>query len=293
MNKCNLCPRNCQVDRITKLGYCKAPNKLVVAKAYLHKREEPCISNKKGSGTVFFSFCNLRCIYCQNYEISTKHFGKRISINRLSQIFLELEQLGADNINLVTPTHYVDKIVKAIKIAKKNNLKIPIVYNSSAYENVNTIKKLNNLVDIYLPDLKYYDNELAIKYSNAKDYFYYATNAIETMYKQVGKCIFDKNGKMLKGMIVRHLMLPTHLEDSKKIIKYLYDKYKDNIYISIMRQYTPIRKLKYQELNQTVASDEYNQLVNYAYDLGIRNAYIQEEDAISDSFIPNFDNEGI
>lgn len=293
MSKCNLCPRNCLVDRVNKLGYCQAPNDLVVAKAYLHKWEEPCISNKKGSGTVFFSFCNLRCIYCQNYQISTNHLGKKISVNHLSKVFLDLQDKQADNINLVTPTHYVPKIIEAIKIAKKSGLNIPIIYNSSAYENESTIDSLNNLIDVYLPDLKYYSDDLAIKYSNANNYFHYATKAIDKMYKQVGKCKFDKDGKIIKGVIVRHLMLPTHIEDSKKIIKYLYEKYQDNIYISIMRQYTPIRKLKYDELNKKVEEDEYNELINYAYDLGIRNAYIQEEESISESFIPNFDNEGI
>ncbi len=293
MNKCNLCPRMCLVDRVNKLGYCRASLDLKVAKAYLHKWEEPCISNKNGSGTVFFSFCNLKCIYCQNYEISFCSKGKIISVERLSQIFLQLQDKKADNINLVTPTHYANEIKKAIILAKNNGLKIPIVYNSSAYENVSVIKSFEGLIDIYLPDLKYYDNEIAIKYSNAKDYFYYATRAIDQMYKQVGKCVFDNNGKLLKGVIVRHLVLPSNIEDSKKIIKYLYDKYKDNIYISIMRQYTPIRKLKYENLNRKLLDCEYNEVVNYAYDLGIRCAYIQDEDSISSSFIPNFDNENV
>lgn len=294
MNNCKLCPRNCGVNRENnELGYCLASNDMKIAKAYLHKWEEPCISGKLGSGTIFFSHCNLRCIFCQNYEISTKHFGKIVSIDRFSKICLELQEKGAANINLVTPTHYVPLIIKGIKLAKKKGLTIPIVYNSSAYENVETIESLKGIVDIYLPDLKYYDNDIAIKYSNAFDYFKYATLAIDKMYKQVGKCVFDKDGNLIKGVIVRHLMLPSHLEDSKKIIKYLYDKYQNNIYISIMRQYTPIKKLKYEELNTTVKDYLYDELIDYAYDLGIRCAYIQEEESCSDSFIPKFDNEGI
>lgn len=294
MNNCKLCPRNCGVNRENnELGYCLASSDMKIAKAYLHKWEEPCISGKLGSGTIFFSHCNLRCIFCQNYEISTKHFGKIISIDRFSEICLELQEKGANNINLVTPTHYVPLIIKGIKLAKNKGLTIPIVYNSSAYENVETIESLKDIVDIYLPDLKYYDNDIAIKYSNAFDYFKYATLAIDKMYEQVGKCVFDKDGNLIKGVIVRHLMLPSHLEDSKKIIKYLYDKYQNNIYISIMRQYTPIKKLKYEELNTTVKDYLYDELIDYAYDLGIRCAYIQEEESCSDSFIPKFDNEGL
>ena len=292
MNKCNLCPRNCNVDRKEKLGFCQAPNYLVIAKAYLHKWEEPCISSKNGSGTIFFSYCNLKCIYCQNYQISTNNYGKKISIKRFSEICIELQNKGATNINLVTPTHFVPWIIKGIKLAKSKDLNIPIVYNTNAYENIDTIKSLENTVDIYLPDLKYYDDSLALKYSNTNNYFYYATKAIDEMYKQVGKCIFEK-GVLKKGLIVRHLMLPTHLEDSKKIIKYLYDKYKNNIYISIMSQYTPITKLKYKELNKTVEEQEYNELINYAYDLGVRNAYIQDITSCAESFIPNFDKKEI
>lgn len=292
MNKCNLCNHLCNIDRNKIKGYCQAPNHLVLAKAYLHKWEEPPIAGIYGSGTIFFSYCNLRCIFCQNYEISTNHFGKKTTIKRFSEICLELQEKNATNINLVTPTHYVPQIIKGIKKAKKNGLKIPIVYNTSTYETIDTIKSLNNIIDIYLPDLKYYDDEIAIKYSKAPNYFNNAIKAIEEMYKQVGKPII-KNGIMQKGIIVRHLMLPNHLEDSKKIIKYLYDKYKNNIYISIMSQYTPIKKTKYSELNQKISTNEYNELINYAYDLGIRNAFIQEEDSCNESFIPKFDKEGI
>ena len=294
LDGCNLCPRNCNVNRNNnEIGYCGASNQMVIAKAYLHMWEEPCISGSVGSGTIFFSYCNLRCIFCQNYDISTLHKGNIVSINRLKEICLELQEKGALNINLVTPTHYVPLIVEALKLAKKEGLTIPIIYNTSSYENISTIKQLEGIVDVYLPDLKYYNDEYGIKYSNCNNYFKYASIAIEEMYKQVGKCVFDNNGIIKKGVIVRHLMLPDNIEDSKNIINYLYDKYKDNIYISIMNQYTPLRKLEYDNLNRKVSKDEYDDLIDYAYDLGIRNAYIQEGETQKESFIPDFDNEGI
>ena len=294
LNSCNLCPRNCNVNRNNnEIGYCGASNQMVIAKAYLHMWEEPCISGSVGSGTIFFSYCNLRCIFCQNYDISTLHKGNIVSVNRLKEICLELQEKGALNINLVTPTHYVPLIVEALKLAKKEGLTIPIIYNTSSYENINTIKLLEGIVDIYLPDLKYYDDIYGIKYSNCNNYFKYASRAIEEMYKQVGKCVFDNNGIIKKGVIVRHLMLPDNIEDSKNIINYLYNKYKDNIYISIMNQYTPLRKLEYNNLNRKVSDTEYDELINYAYDLGIRNAYIQEGETQKESFIPDFNNEGI
>ena len=294
LNSCNLCPRNCHVNRNNnEIGYCGASNQMVIAKAYLHMWEEPCISGSVGSGTIFFSYCNLRCIFCQNYDISTLHKGNIVSVNRLKEICLELQEKGALNINLVTPTHYVPLIVEALKLAKKEELTIPIIYNTSSYENISTIKLLEGIVDIYLPDLKYYDDIYGIKYSNCNNYFKYASSAIEEMYKQVGKCVFDNNGIIKKGVIVRHLMLPDNIEDSKNIINYLYNKYKDNIYISIMNQYTPLRRLEYENLNRKVNDTEYDELINYAYDLGIRNAYIQEGETQKESFIPDFDNEGI
>ena len=294
LDKCRLCPRNCSVNRNNnEVGFCMATNALKLAKAYLHKWEEPCISGNVGSGTIFFSYCNLKCIYCQNYDISTLNNGELVSINRLKEICLELQDKGALNINLVTPTHYVPLIVEALKLAKKEGLNIPIVYNTSSYENVDTIKMLNGIVDVYLPDLKYYDDSYAIKYSNTKNYFKYASMAIDEMYKQVGKCTFDKDGIIKKGVIVRHLMLPKHIEDSKKVIEYLYNKYKNNIYISIMNQYTPLRKLEYKSLNEKVTDLEYNNLIDYAYDLGIRNAFVQEGETQKESFIPLFDGEGI
>ncbi len=285
---CNLCPRNCGINRYTNLGFCKASNKLKIANADLFFYEEPVISGDSGSGAIFFSNCNMGCIFCQNYEISNENKGRYISINKFKEICLKLEKKGAKNINLVTPSIYVPSIIKGIKKAKKEGLSIPIIYNTSSYENVSTIKLLNGLIDVYLPDLKFYDDSLAIKYSNAKDYFKYASNAINEMFKQVGKCIFSNDGYIKKGIIVRHLLLPGHLEDSKKIIKYLYETYKDDIYISIMNQYTPLRNLPYSNLNKKVTDDEYDELINYAYDLGIRNCFVQIGETQSDSFIPDF-----
>lgn len=288
--KCKLCPRNCNIDRENgELGYCRASNEMVIARYSLHMWEEPVISGECGSGTIFFSYCNMRCCFCQNYEISELHKGKIVSVEEFSNICLELQSKGASNINLVTPTHYVHLIVEGLKLAKENGLNIPVVYNSSGYENVETIKMLDGLVDIYLPDLKYYDNSYGEKYSNAKDYFKYASSAIDEMVKQVGKVEIDDNGMMKRGVIVRHLMLPSALDDSKKIVKYLYDKYRDDIIISIMNQYTPVRKLEYEELNNKVNDSDYDELINYAYDLGIRNAFIQEGGTQEESFIPDFD----
>ena len=289
INNCRLCPRNCGVNRdIGELGYCGCGKDMVIARYSLHMWEEPCISGVKGSGTIFFSHCNLRCLFCQNYDISTLNKGKVVSIEEFSDICIELQKNGANNINLVTGTMYVPMIVKGIKLAKKKGLIIPVIYNNSGYDSVDTIKMLDGVVDVYLPDLKYYDDELADKYSKCRDYFKYASKAVEEMYKQVGKPVFDNNGMIRRGVIVRHLILPGNINDSKKIIKYLYYKYHDNIIISIMNQYTPIRLLEYEELNHKIKDKDYDEIINYAYDLGIRNAYIQEGDTQKTSFIPDF-----
>ncbi len=293
LKKCNLCPRNCSVNRYNTLGYCQQSNKIRIAKAALTYFEEPCISSSKGSGTIFFSGCNLGCVFCQNKDISKKNYGKYISIKRLAEIMLELQSKGAININLVTPTPHVINIAKAIKLAKKEGLVIPIIYNTSSYENVETIKLLDGLIDVYLPDLKYYDDKYAKKYSNAKNYFQVATNAILEMYRQVGNPIFDKDDNIVKGIIVRHLMLPTLKEDTKKVLYYLYNTYHDNIYISIMNQYTIIEPLKYEELNHKVKDKDYDEVIDYAISLGIKNAYCQLDNTSSKDFIPNFDLEGV
>ena len=287
---CCLCPRKCLVNRNKgEIGYCGATNEMIIAKAYLHKWEEPCLTGNNGSGTIFFSYCNLKCLFCQNYSISSLHKGRVVSIKEFSDICLDLQEKGATNINLVTPTHYVPLIVKGLKLAKKKGLTIPIVYNTSAYENVDTIRLLKGLVDIYLPDLKYYSDDYAIKYSKAPNYFKNATAAIKEMYNQVGDFKFDKKGNMLKGVIVRHLMLPDCYIDSKKIIEYLYNTYHNKIIISIMNQYTPLRKLEYDNLNKKVSTKEYNKLIDYAYNIGIREAFVQEGETQTESFIPDFD----
>ncbi|MBQ8219459.1 MAG: 4Fe-4S cluster-binding domain-containing protein [Bacilli bacterium] len=293
LDKCMLCPKNCMVNRNKlELGFCKTGNKIRIGKAYLHKWEEPCISGKYGSGTIFFSGCNLRCIFCQNYYISELNNGVEIDSLRFSEICLDLQDRGATNINLVTPTHYVPLIIEGLKVAKSKGLKIPIVYNSSGYEKVDTIRLLEGIVDVYLPDFKYYSDSYAVRYSRCKDYFKYASLAIEEMVRQRPECIFDKDGNMISGVMVRHLLLPKMDGDSKKILSYLYNQYGNRIYYSIMNQYTPVRECKYTELNDRVDSSVYDDLINYAWNLGIRNAFIQEEGTVSESFIPEFDFKG-
>lgn len=289
LSKCNICPRKCEVNREKgKVGFCKMKNKIKIAKYSLHYWEEPIISGKTGSGTIFFSGCNLKCIFCQNYKISNENIGKEISIEKLKEICLELQKMGANNINLVTGTHFLPLIKEALILAKKEGLTIPIVYNTSSYENVESLKEMDGLIDIYLPDLKYYDNFLAEDFSLASNYFEIATNAIKEMVRQTGKPIIE-NDIMKKGVIVRHLLLPNHLDDSKKIIKYLHDTYNENIYISIMNQYTPIKRFnKFCELNRTITDEEYDELVNYACDLNITQAFIQEGETCKESFIPDF-----
>ena len=291
LSKCDICPRKCGVNREKgELGFCKMKDKIKIARYSLHYWEEPIISGETGSGTIFFSGCNLKCIFCQNYKISSENMGKEISVERLKEICLELQNMGANNINLVTGTHFLPLIKEALILAKKEGLTIPIVYNTSSYENVESLKEMEGLIDIYLPDLKYYDNKLAENFSLANNYFEIATNAIKEMVRQTGKPVIENN-IMKKGVIVRHLLLPNHLEDSKKIIKYLHDTYDEDIYISIMNQYTPIKKFdKYRELNRTLTDKEYDELVNYACDLNITQAFIQEGETCKESFIPDFTN---
>lgn len=293
LKKCNLCQRKCLVNRYKQTGFCKQTNEIRIAKATLTYLEEPCISNIKGSGTIFFSGCNMGCCFCQNSKISTNNFGETITVKRLADIMLELENKGAININLVTPTPHVIKIIEAIKIAKKNGLSIPIIYNTSSYENINTIKLLNGLIDVYLPDLKYFDDLYAIKYSKSPNYFKTASLVIKEMYNQVGSCQFDENGNIKKGIIVRHLMLPTLKKDTKKIVNYLYKTYHDNIYISIMNQYTIMDNLEYKELKQNLKNKDYDEVIDYMINLGITNAFCQLDDTNSKKYIPNFDLEGV
>ena len=288
LDNCTICPRECKVNRNNnEIGFCRASNKIKIGGYHLHMWEEPIVTGEKGSGTVFFSYCNLGCIYCQNYQISANNKGEEISIERLSEIYLELQEKGATNINLVSPTHYMPLIKKSLIIAKEKGLTIPIVYNTSGYEKRESLKQLEGLVDIYLTDFKYFDKSLG-KYSKVNDYFEIASVALEEMYKQIGKSTCDKKGNLKKGIIVRHLVLPGHIEDSKKILNYLYEKYHNNIIYSIMNQYTPIKKLKYNNLNRRVTKKEYDEIIDYAYNLGIRECFIQEEETQNESFIPKF-----
>lgn len=293
-NSCELCPRKCHINRNINKGICSNTSTLKVARSALHYFEEPSISGTNGSGTIFFSGCNLKCCYCQNKEISNDNFGINIPVERLSELMLELQAKNANNINLVTPTHFVPSIIEAIKLARKKGLSIPIVYNTSGYESMATIKLLAGYVDIYLTDFKYFDNKLGEDLSKVKNYFEIASLALEEMYKQVGKNKFASNGIMTKGIIVRCLVLPTKGTDTKKIINYLYKKYQDNIYLSIMNQYTPVNHSDtFTFLNDKVSDKEYDDIINYALDLGVKNAYIQEGETQDESFIPPFNLEGL
>lgn len=295
MKDCTLCPRECHVDRTAgQRGYCRTTADLVVARAALHMWEEPCLSGKEGSGTVFFSGCAVGCVYCQNRNISKALAGKVITVERLAEIFLELQAQGANNINLVTPSHYVPQIIAALDLARPQGLTLPVVYNCGGYEKVETLKLLEGYVDIYLPDFKYMAAEPAVKYSNCRDYFPVAAKAIAEMVRQVKEAAFDERGIMQKGVIVRHLTLPGYLEDSKRIIKYLHETYGDRIYLSIMNQYTPVvRNTAYPELNRRISQEEYEELVDYAIGLGVENGFIQEGETALESFIPEFNGEGV
>ncbi len=289
---CMLCPRSCGADRANgKTGYCKETATVRVARISLHMWEEPCISGENGSGTIFFSGCPLRCVFCQNKQIALGEKGEAITTDELCDAFLLLQEKKAENINLVTPTHFVPQIVKAIESAKAKGLTIPIVYNTSSYECVETIKMLDGLVDIYLPDLKYQSDELSQRYSNVPDYFAYATKAIDEMVRQTGKPVFAQN-RMKRGTIVRHMIMPGHTKDSINIVRYLYEKYQDDVFFSIMNQYTPPKDMKQQgfdELMRTVTKREYEKVVNDAIALGVTNAFIQEGETANKSFIPDFD----
>lgn len=319
MENCMLCPRECGVNRKKgEMGVCGQTAAIKAARAALHMWEEPCISGQNGSGTVFFSGCNLGCVFCQNHNIATGKAGIEISIERLAEIFLELQEKGANNINLVTAGHFVPQVVEALKQAKQQGLYLPIVYNTSSYEKVETLRLLDGYVDIYLPDLKYVDSTISSRYSHAADYFTYASAAIAEMVRQAGepefvfertadekKKVFDaaeyqerseagESLLMRKGVIVRHLVMPGCVEDSKRVISYLLKTYGNQIFISIMNQYTPLPQCReYPELSRRVTEAEYDAVVDYAIGLGIENGFIQEGDVAEESFIPEFDGEGI
>ena len=293
LEHCELCPRKCGVNRSSgEVGFCGADDKIKIARAALHFWEEPCISGEKGSGTVFFSCCNMKCVFCQNYGISTENKGKNITTGELAATFLDLQKKGANNINLVTPTHYVPQIINALDIAKKDGLELPVVYNSGGYESAETIKLLSGYVDVYMPDMKYFTDKFAIKYSKAPGYFETAKMAISEMYKQVGKPVFDDDGMMKRGVLVRHMMMPGFLSETKRILDYLHDEYGDDIYISLMSQYTPMPKVRdIPKLNRRIDMKQYEAMVDYCVKIGIKNAFIQEGSSAAESFIPEFTEE--
>lgn len=292
---CTLCPRECHVNRENKKrGYCGMDSRIYAARAALHMWEEPCISGEKGSGAVFFSGCGLRCIFCQNREIAIGKDGKEISVEKLGEIFLNLERQGAANINLVTGAHYVPQIREALSIAKEKGLSVPVVYNSSGYEKVETLKLLEGYVDVYLPDFKYMEASLAEAFSNAPDYPERAKEAVEEMVRQTGKCVFNEEGYIEKGTIVRHLILPGHTVNSKKVLDYLHNTYGNKIFISIMNQYTPVYEQKvYKELNRKVTEREYKKVLDHALEIGVENGFWQTGDTAKESFIPSFNYEGL
>ena len=290
LNSCTICPHNCKINRNNgQIGRCRSGDKVKIALASVHNYEEPCISGKNGSGAIFFSNCNLSCIYCQNYKISQLGKGYELSVEELANIMLKQQEKGVNNINLVTPTMYVYQIIEAIKIARKRGLKIPIIYNTNGYENVKTIQDLNGYVDIYLPDLKYYSNEISKKYSKIDNYFKYATEAIKEMYKQVGSPIFDENGIIKKGLIIRHLVLPNHLQNSKHILKWIKENMPEDTYVSVMAQYFPTYKAKEDNLiNRKLNKKEYREIEEFLYTLNLENGYMQELGEHEEEYVPNF-----
>lgn len=295
---CNLCPKECGAYRREgQEGFCRADDVIRVARAALHPWEEPCISGEKGSGTVFFSGCNLRCVYCQNYEIAAGAKGKAVTVGRLAEIFLELQEKGAANINLVTPDHYVTGAAEAVLSARQMGLVLPVVYNGSGYEKREVIRNLAGVVDIYLTDFKYMDPAPAARYSAAPDYPTVAKAALAEMVRTAGGPVFDDAGMMQKGVIVRHLLLPGHKKNAKDVIRYVYETYGDDVYLSLMNQYTPFDRLQkkpeYRDICRKVTRREYDAVVDYAIALGVRNAFVQEEDTAKESFIPAFDGEGV
>lgn len=291
LEKCEICPHKCKIDRTkNQIGRCKSKDTVKVALASIHNFEEPCISGENGSGTVFFSNCNLSCDFCQNYEISQKGIGKEISIKRLSEVFLEQQNKGANNINLVSPTSYAVQIIEAIKIAKNEGLIIPIIYNTNGYENLNTIKMLKGYIDVYLPDLKYAENDLAEQYSKINNYFEIATNAIKEMYSQVGRNIYNENGIIQKGIIIRHLILPNHTENSIKVLKWISENMPQDITVSIMAQYFPTYKAKdIKDINRKITKHEYKKVEEFLYSLNLENGYIQEQGKHEEEYVPKWE----
>ena len=293
--KCALCPRLCKVDRTAgQKGFCGGGNLVKVARASLHFWEEPCISGESGSGTVFFSGCTMRCVFCQNKEISRGNAGKEITVERLAEIYMELAEKGANNINLVTPMHYAPQITAALDAARSRGLSLPTVWNTGGWERCESVASVRDYADIWLTDFKYFDSSLGEIFSKAPDYFSVAAAALEQMVKQTGEPVFDENGIMKRGVIVRHLMLPGHLDDTKNVLRFLHENYGDSIWISIMNQYTPLcSDERFPELSRTVSDEEYNKAIDFACDIGIENAFVQEGGTVGESFIPPFDLSGV
>lgn len=290
LEKCAICPHNCGINRLNnQIGRCKSKDNVKVALYSTHNFEEPCISGKKGSGTVFFSNCNMNCVFCQNYEISQQGKGKEISIEELADIFIKQQEKDVENINLVTPTSYVPQIIEAIKIARKNGLKLPIVYNTNGYEKVETLKMLEGYVDIYLPDFKYSDDDLGKRLSKVDNYFEIVTEALKEMYRQTGKAVFNGEGVMQKGMIIRHLVLPNHILNSRRVLKWINENMHD-VYVSVMAQYFPTYKAKeIDDINRKLTKEEYEQIENYLYRLDLENGYIQELGEHEEEYVPHWE----
>lgn len=293
-NPCNLCPRKCGINRTSSLGFCRCGSRIKAARAALHFWEEPCISGTSGSGTVFFSGCTLKCCYCQNYKISGECFGKEITVDRLAEIFLELQDKGANNINLVTATQYIIEVMRALDIAKPK-LRIPVVYNCGGYECIETIRALNGYVDIFLPDLKYYSSELSLKYSKAQDYFEVASKAIKEMITQTGGLTYNENGMLQKGVIIRHLVIPGARKDSIKILNWMSENLpRDKYLLSLMSQFTPTDGCaEHKEINRRITAFEYKSVVDEAIRLGLQNGFMQEKSSAKEEYTPPFDLEGV
>lgn len=291
LKSCNLCPHECKVNRTNnELGFCKCKDEVEIALSSLHFYEEPCISGTNGSGTIFFSHCNMNCVYCQNYEISQLGKGKSISVEHLAELFLKQQSKKAHNVNLVSPTPYVQHIIEAIIIAREKGFTLPIIYNTNGYEKIETLKMLEGYIDVYLPDFKYFDDELALKYSKISKYKEITEKALKEMYRQVGAPRIDRSGIIQRGMIIRHLVLPNEVENSKKILKWIKENMDNNVYISIMAQYFPCYKAKQIEnLNRKLRIEEYEEVKDYMYDLQLENGYIQELGEHEEEYVPKFD----
>lgn len=294
LNQCLICPRQCGINRNLAVGPCGASSRLRIAKAFLHQWEEPCISGSKGSGTIFFSGCNMHCVFCQNHDISQELHGKEISIERLSEIMLELQRQGAENINFVTPTPYAHHIVKAVELSRSNGLRLAIVYNTNGYETPHTIRLLQGTVDIYLPDIKYFSDNYASKYSGTGDYFTYASESVKEMIRQAGYPVFDEKGMMKKGVLIRHMIMPEMSGDTKYILRWIKDELGKEAYVSLMCQYTPMHKAAdFEEINRKLDEWEYEYIVDFFFRLGLENGFVQDYSSATTDYVPDFDLSGV